>query len=96
MSELSIITDHKYHNFKYRNEVPGSVLKNQFDYQDEEVIDGFFQYKGNWYHLDEFMGCDNMSPFVGWSGYSSDSFFSGILIKLSDDGEQYMVGWYCS
>lgn len=34
------------------------------------------------------------SDFKGWDGYASDSYFSGVLIKLSRDGEEYMVGTY--
>lgn len=34
------------------------------------------------------------SSFSGWDGYHSDSYFSGIVIKLSPDGEQYQVGTY--
>lgn len=30
----------------------------------------------------------------GWDGYHGDSYFSGIVIKLSPDGEQYQVGKY--
>lgn len=94
MSEVKIITDHKWHNFKYRNEVPEKVLKSQFDYQDEEdIIDGFFKYRDAWYHIDMFMHTP-MYPLRNWDGYHSDSFYSGVVIKLSTDGEQYQVGTY--
>lgn len=97
MNDLKITTDHKWKPFKYRQEVPKKVIKSQFDYQDgEECIDDFFCYKGNWYHIDQFMTVGDNSPLKGWDGYSSDSFFSGIVIKLKPDGEEYMVGWYCS
>jgi hypothetical protein len=31
-----------------------------------------------------------------WDGYQSDSYFSGVVIKISPDGEQYKIGTYFS
>lgn len=87
---MRITTDHKWKNFCYRYEVPVKVLTEQFDYQDEnEALDGFFCYRGTWYHLDEFLR--DGAP-QGWHGFAADSFFSGVVIELSRDGEQYRVG----
>ncbi len=89
MSNPKIVTDHKWKNFKYANEVPQGVLASEFDYQDRDhVVDEFFCYRGSWYHLDMFMRCE----LPGWSGYHGDTYFSGVLIKISHDGEQYQVG----
>ena len=86
---MKIYTDHKWKQFKYRNEVPASVLASQFDYQDpEETFDGFIHYRGVWYHLDQFM---RGAPIPGWDGFAGDSFFSGVAIKLSSDGEEYQI-----
>jgi hypothetical protein len=98
MTSVTIKTNHAYRNLVYRADVPEAVLTSQFDYQDpEETLDGFFQYRGQWYHLDGFMrvveGNDALSA---WDGYASDSAFSGVLIKLSRDGERVMVGTYYS
>ena len=93
-----ITTDNKWKKFKYRNEVPGNVLQNQFDYLDAETyFDGFIFYRGVWYHLSEFMVCGQNSPFPKkWEGYTSDSFFSGVLLRVSPDGERYMIATYIS
>jgi hypothetical protein len=104
MSELTIKTDHKWKAFRYRNEVPRRVLERDFDYQDEDdATDGFFKYRGVWYHLDQFMrfgfpfgGHPEDSPFKDWHAYAGDSFFSGVVIRVSSDGEQYQVGTYYS
>ena len=32
--------------------------------------------------------------FKEWHAYLSDSFFSGILIRVSDDGEQYQIATF--
>jgi hypothetical protein len=100
MSEIQIITDHKWKPFRYRNEVPEKELKDRFDWLKEEegYLDGFFKYTDNWYHICEFMILGKRDPFDTdeWDGYYSDSFFSGILIKTSGDGEMYKVGTYIS
>jgi len=36
--DITIKTDRKWKQFKYRNEVPAKVLKDQFDYQNEEEV----------------------------------------------------------
>ena len=94
---VTVKTDKKWKNFKYRNEVPKKVLADNFSWTNEEdQFDNFFQYKGYWYHLDDFMNLAGFEPMKGWDGYSGDSFFSGVVIKVSPDGEQYQVGTYYS
>jgi len=93
---VTIKTDHKWRDLVYRHDVPAKVLASQFDYQNpDDAIDGFFCYRGYWYHIDGFMRSDN-PEFKGWHGYASDSYFSGVLIQLSNDGEQIKVGTYFS
>jgi hypothetical protein len=68
----------------------------------------FLRYKGQLYDLGEFSrvispSAARMHPaecaapeFQGWSGYRSDSFFSGLLVKyVGDDWDSVVVGWYC-
>ena len=100
---MKVITNNNWRNFCYRDEVPEKVLQNDFDWTKDDFIqygdyaDGFFQYKGTWYHIDEFMA--NSYPFNGvpldcqknWDAFYSDTFFSGVAIKISDDGEQYQI-----
>ena len=94
---MKIYTNHHERQFAYSNEVPEDVLDSQFDYQDRDELHagrGFFKYRGYWYHLDGFVSCPK-GMFEGkWNGYTSDSFFSGVLIAISDDGETYKVATY--
>jgi hypothetical protein len=62
--------------------------KQDFGYL-ENIDEGiFFRFKGQVYDLNEFMAVDKNSPFPAfWHGYSSDTFFSGILIHLCDDND---------
>lgn len=97
MSCLTIKTNRNWREFTYREDVPAHVMADQFDWTDEahkehgDYSDGFFCYRGFWYHLGDFMRCEQ-TP--GWDGSHGDSYFSGVLIKISDDGEQYQVGTY--
>jgi len=96
-NNLEIIKDNKWKYFRYRYEVPRKVLKEQFDHlSEEEYLDNFFKYKKVWYHISDFMRLENNVPkeFKNYDGYSSDSFFSGVLIKLSEDGERYKIATY--
>lgn len=87
MTTLTITSDHKWKQFKCRHEVPKAILTGQFDYLDEDA-DGFINYRGHWYHTSCFM---SGGP-EGWHGYHGDSYYSGVVIKLSQDGEEYMIG----
>ena len=98
---MNIITNNHERQFKYGYEVPQSVLDSDFDYLDsDEQTDGFIHYRGIWYHTSDFMRLNNLygqpDDFADWHGYSSDSFFSGVLIRLSDDGETYQIATYIS
>lgn len=99
---LTIKTNHQWRDLQYRADVPADILASQFDYQNaEETLDGFFCYRGVWYHLDQFMRVDyghSQNAFADghWDGYAGDSYFSGVVIKLSQDGEQIQLGTYFS
>lgn len=95
MTELTIKTDNKWREFRYCSEVPPSVLANEFDYLDENETDGFFWYRNCWYHLSMFMRIVHDDA-KQWDAYHSDSAFSGVMIKLSRDGEQFKVCTYMS
>jgi hypothetical protein len=92
----SVRTNLAEHQFRYRYEVPAKVLADQFEHlEDGESDDGFFCYLGHWYHVSDFMFSHDANA-NGWQGYASDSFFSGVVIRISPDGESYIVGTYIS
>lgn len=77
--------------------------KLDFDFlSDEEIIcTEFFRYKGDVEYLGDYMAFRHESCFSDidknkWHGYKSDSFFSALLIRLSDCGEAVTVGLYLS
>jgi len=83
---VKITTNNHWHEFKNRHQVDPKVLRDEFDWCDE--YSGFFQYLGFWYHTSQFMRMPNSE----WDGSHADSAFTGVLIKLSSDGELYQVG----
>jgi hypothetical protein len=66
--------------------------------ESSDYVDGFFRYRGYWYHTSDFMriALHLPSKFAGWHGAHNDSAFSGTIIKLADDGEMYQIATFCS
>ncbi len=95
--EITIIT----------NNVPRPVLsgyelteseRKDFDYiadWNETQVD-FFRYKGEVYDLSDFSYMHN-PQFPDWHGIQPDSFFSGILVRSTNDSDdEIIVGrYYC-
>lgn len=93
---VRVTTNYQWRPFVYAFDVPTDVLADQFDYHDDEVFDGYFQYHGTWYHLDQFM-CVPAGVFPApWQGYLNDSMSTGVVIRVADDGETYQVGYFVS
>ena len=67
----------------------------EFDYM-EDPIDNFmgFRYKGNVYSLDEVMRYNKIINGIEYHGIVNESFFSGILVILSDCGDAVKVYSY--
>jgi len=90
-----ITTDNKWKPFKNGYEVPEKVLKEDFDWMDDdEKTDGFINYRKCWYHISEFMTIPKESSIDGWQAMSPDSAFSAVLLQVSNDGEEYKIGTY--
>jgi len=74
--------------------------RRDFDYLDWDAIDRgesgatFFRYRGNLYDLSEILAAPgSLAP---WEGYASDSYFSGIVVRFTNDSEEVIVGRYYS
>ena len=70
--------------------------KQDFDYLDDIDSAEFFRFKGSVYAVSDFMHTGNNPDLKGWHGYASDSYFSGVLIKLVNNNEAVIVGQYFS
>mgnify|MGYP005852661371 CR=1 FL=1 len=92
---MKITTNNQWRDFVYRYDVPADILKSEFDWTTEDDMDGFFCYRGCWHHVSMFM----RSCFQGassWHGVHVDSAFSGVVLQISNDGDQYKVGTFVS
>ena len=74
--------------------------RGEFDY-DSAKDSCFVVYKGWPYDIGEFMAVREMAvreygELSPWHGYSSDSFFSGVLIKFISDCDTVIMGRYTS
>jgi hypothetical protein len=99
---VTIKTDGKWKKLLYGYELPKKQRK-EFDYLTDEEFDvqNFARYRGNYYDVSEFqivprIESEDGPKFAKWDGYSQETYFSGVLIKLSSDGEQYKIGRFYS
>jgi hypothetical protein len=92
---IEIITNNQERDIIYYFEL-NDEERAEFDYCNE--FDTFFRYKKETYHLGEFMTVQELREpaFNNWHGYCSDSFFSGMVVRYSEDNEHVIVGTYFS
>jgi hypothetical protein len=92
---MEIKTDHKWRPFIYGHELTEKEKKelDYYDWNDENAdchSGVFFRYRGWTYDLSQILRVD----MDGWDGAESQTYSSGILVKVSKDGEYYKVGRY--
>lgn len=74
----------------------------EFDYLGNPYDDTdrrFFRYMGCVYDTHEFSTCSSVgapNDFLGYHGYQSDSYFSGVLIRYTNGYEDVIVARYCA
>jgi hypothetical protein len=94
---MEIKTNHQYRPTLYWFELTDKE-KAEYDYEDAQEW-SYFRYRGWTYTMADFMRLnhdDPGMPFKGWDGYHGDSYFSGVVIKISNCGEAVKVGRYYS
>lgn len=99
MSTLKIISNHHPRATFYWHDLTPKEQR-EFDWikRPEESGETFFRYRGQVYCLSEFMLASGEIAKRGWEGYSSDSYFSGVVVKdcEMDDGPGIIIGRYFS
>ena len=94
MTNIKIITNNKPRQLIYGYELTDKQ-KQDFDYIEDIDSHDFVKYKNNIYDLSEFMRIETIDSLKDWHSYSSDSSFSGTLVKYLDS-DTVIMGWYCS
>ena len=92
---MEVITNHHWRPFKYYqdfSEKEQNEIDDSYDWmsQEERETADWIEYRNRVYCTQDFMA-DRNDRFPGWHGYLTDSFFSGLLIKLSDCGDAYKI-----
>ena len=99
MSELTIKTNNTPRLIMSWHDLT-AIEQAELDYIDPNDGGGsFFRYKNQAYDLNEFTRINDSymgGDLEGWDGLQGQSYFSGILIKFSEDGDGVIVGrYYC-
>lgn len=89
------------------NNVPRDVIdgweltpaeREQFDYIDWAAVEAgeesasFFRYRGTLHDLGDMPLAPDSLRKLGWDGFASDSFFSGIAVRYVEECERVVVG----
>jgi len=105
MNNVEIITNNQEREILSSWDLSQAELQ-EIGWVDAEELDqaSFFRYRGEVYSLGDFMRINfplqNLpaegDPFQAWDGYYSDTYFSGILVRYTEDGEGLICGRYFS
>jgi hypothetical protein len=99
---MKIISNNQWRDFVMGYELTESE-RSDFDYIEDIDSHFFIRYRGNLVDLSDFMAIDKTTllpadnqSMQDWQGYVSDSYFSGLVLRYSEDYEQYQIGTYIS
>ena len=69
-------------------------LRKEFDYLTDQDFDSamFFQYRDQIYSLADFIRTEGELLARGWQGISTDTYFSGVVVKIVESCERVVVG----
>jgi hypothetical protein len=96
----TIITNHQQRELLSLCELPDDA-REWFDYLtgEDSYSRRFVQYRGEWYDVNDSEyagGLGFPDELKQWDGIQTESFFSGVLFKYSDDYEHVIVArYYC-
>ena len=72
-------------------------LRKEFDYMNDADFDSamFFKYRGQVYALAEFLRTEGDLLAQGWQGICNQTYFSGLVVKITQSCQYVVVGRYC-
>ena len=99
--KLTIRTNnHHYELFSLAEADMSDKQRCDFDYieREESYSLRLFKYRGTWYDTGDMMYVTDMAPTLmqRYNGYQGDSFFSGVLVRYTNNFETVQVATYLS
>jgi hypothetical protein len=86
-NDVTVKTNRHWREFLYGYDVPASV-RAEYDWLDSDAaVDGWIKYQGRYSHISDYL----LTGLDGWDGFAGDSYFSGVAIRLANDGERYQI-----
>tara|TARA_R100000951_G_scaffold115686_1_gene124597 strand:- start:948 stop:1250 length:303 start_codon:yes stop_codon:yes gene_type:complete len=96
---MKITTNNQFRPILHWSDLTETEQKEYKDAYDDVQESSFFRYSDWTYDLNDFLrvndslhGKGQQHDLYGWDGYKNDSFFSSVVIKLSDCGDSVCVG----
>lgn len=90
---MRIITNHHYRDILSAREVPGEILKKEFDWVESPEVP-FIKYKGEYYCLLDFQPTSFFGSFQEFDAVFGLSYYSGIAIKRNKEGDKVKVAYF--
>lgn len=88
---MQIKTNNTWKYFKCKYEVPDNIINSRFDWLDKSISDGFINYNNEWYHVSQFINCND---FEGWDGVNTLDENKFLLIRIDNKKDKYQLGVY--
>ena len=89
---MKIITNHHYRLTLYWHDLTETEQNDLRGLYNTIEDSTFFRYRGHVYDLGDCMKTESNGEPGDWHGYFSDSFFSSVLVRYSDDCESVKIG----
>lgn len=86
---MKITTNNQFRPVLYWNDLNESEQKEYKDVYDTVEESSFFRYRNWTYDLNDFLYAKDLDK---WDGYKNETFFSSVLVKLSNCGDSVRVG----
>ena len=91
---ITVRTNRVWSEFSCRDDVPPEALA-EFDWLDATEDGGFMCHGIEWYHISQFTRLEGSGGLArAWSAALAFTVWSGMVIRVSRDGERYQIGYF--
>ena len=92
-----VVSNYHVRSFEYGNDVPSEVMSDYDHLDEEDRTYWWILYRGDWSHISDYLrsgGAWNIFCPDDWDGIHVDSYYTALVIKLDNDGENYRIGMF--